>query len=44
MILVHDPIAQGVKSDIFITHDNSDDYEIEHDVVVFLEDEKKTSG
>ena len=41
MILVHDPIAQGVKSDIFITHDNSEDYEIEHDVVVFPDDEQK---
>ena len=26
MILVHDPVAQGVKSDIFITTDKSEDY------------------
>ena len=41
MILVHNPIAQSVKSDIFITHDNSEGYEIEHDVVVFPDDEQK---
>ena len=41
MILVHDFIAQGVTSDIFITRDNSEGYEIEHDVVVFPDDEQK---
>ena len=42
MILVHDPVYQGVKSDIFITNNNSDDYEVEHDVMVFPNDEQKS--
>ena len=36
----HDTICQGVKSDFFITNDNSDEYEVEHDVVVFPDDEQ----
>ena len=41
MISFHAPVFQGVKSEIFITEDNSDDYEVEHDVVVFHDDEQK---
>ena len=40
MILVHDPISQGVRSDIFITGDNADEYEVEPDVIVFSDDEQ----
>ena len=38
MILVRDPILQGVKSDIFITDDNEDDYYVEPDVLMFPDD------
>ena len=41
MILVHDPVCQGVKSDIFITKDNSEEYQVEPVVVGFPYDEKK---
>ena len=41
MILVYDPVCQAVKLDIFIIYDSSDDYEVEHDVVVFPNDEQK---
>ena len=40
MILVHDSVCQSVKSYIFIIDDNSDEYEVEPDVVVFTDDEQ----
>ena len=42
MILVHDPISQSFKSDIFITYDNANEYEVEPYVVVFPDDEQNT--
>ena len=41
MILGHDPVFKGVKSDIFITKDNSDEYQVEPDMVGFHNDEQK---